>query len=179
MEPLEIIRKYYAEGTELYDILLTHSRLVTEKALEIAERNPQEEFDLRFVYEAAMLHDIGIYLTNAPKIHCHGSFQYICHGYLGADLMRAEGFPRHALVCERHTGTGISLDAILRMNLPVPHRDMRPVTKEEQLICYADKFFSKTDLYTEKTTDKVLKSLAKFGDDAISQFQFWLEKWGR
>jgi len=65
------------------------------------------------------------------------------------------------------------------MNLPVPHRDMRPVTKEEQLICYADKFFSKTDLYTEKSTDKVLKSLAKFGDDAISQFQFWLEKWGR
>ena len=122
MEPLEIIRKYYTEGTELYEILLTHSRLVTEKALEIAERNPQEEFDLRFVYEAAMLHDIGIYLTNAPKIHCHGSFHYICHGYLGADLMRTEGFPRHALVCERHTGTGISLDAILRMNLPVPHR---------------------------------------------------------
>jgi uncharacterized protein len=174
MEPLEIIRKYYAEGTELYDILLTHSRLVTEKALEIAERNPQEEFDLRFVYEAAMLHDIGIYLTNAPKIHCHGSFHYICHGYLGADLMRAEGFPRHALVCERHTGTGISLDAILRMNLPVPHRDMRPVTKEEQLICYADKFFSKSHPERKKTVEQVRQMLSRFPDANLERWDSWV-----
>lgn len=58
--------------------------------------------------------------------------------------MRKEGFPRHALVCERHTGAGISLQSIIDQQLPVPHRDMVPVSLEEQVICFADKFFSKT-----------------------------------
>ena len=57
--------------------------------------------------------------------------------------MRKEGFPRHALVCERHTGAGISLQSIIDQQLPVPHRDMVPVSLEEQVICFADKFFFK------------------------------------
>ena len=35
-----------------------------------------------------MLHDIGIFRCNAPDIDCHGDAGYICHGYLGAELMR-------------------------------------------------------------------------------------------
>ena len=33
----------------------------------------------------------------------------------------------------------------------VPHREMLPITLEEQLICFADKFFSKTHLDEEKS----------------------------
>lgn len=106
-----------------------------------------------------MIHDIGIFLTNAPRISCLGSFPYICHGYLGADLMRKEGFPKHALVCERHTGAGISLSDIEQQNLPLPKRDLRPVSLEEQLICFADKFYSKTRLDEELTLSQVQVSL--------------------
>ncbi len=179
MNPFDIINKYYKEGTEIYNILVTHSNLVAEKALEIAEKNPQENFDLRFVYEAAMLHDVGIYLTSAPKIFCEGTFPYICHGYLGSEIVSNEGFPSHALVCERHTGTGIAKAEIERLKLPIPHREMMPISKEEQLICYADKFFSKTDLYTEKTNEQVRKSLSRFGEESVRRFDIWLEKWGR
>ena len=35
-----------------------------------------------------MLHDIGIFQTDAPGIHCFGSQPYICHGRLGAELLR-------------------------------------------------------------------------------------------
>lgn len=106
--------------------------------------------------EAAMLHDIGIFMTDADGICCFGSYSYICHGYLGADLMRKEGFPRHALVCERHTGAGISLQSIIDQQLPVPHRDMVPVSLEEQVICFADKFFQR-HIWTRKKRGEGVK----------------------
>ncbi len=87
--------------------------------------------------------------------------------------MRAEGYPRHALVCERHTGAGLSLDQILAQNLPVPHRDMVPVSLEEQVICFSDKFFSKTHLDREKTLEKARKSLEKYGTAGVQRFDNW------
>ena len=155
MNPIELIDAYYPEDNERKHILLVHSRLVAEKALRIADGHPELNLDKDFLYEAGMLHDIGIFLTNAPGIFCFGDQPYICHGYLGADLMRREGYPRHALVCERHTGAGLSLDDIIAQNLPVPHRDMLPVSMEEQVICFADKFYSKTHLEREKTVEKL------------------------
>ena len=140
MDALAIINKYYPEDNELKHILLTHSRSVADKALWIAGKHPELNLDKQFLEEAAMLHDIGIFRCNAPDIDCHGDAEYICHGYLGAELMRAEGYPRHARVCERHTGTGITLAMIEERGLPLPHRDFMPETLEEQLICYADKF---------------------------------------
>lgn len=173
MEPLEIIKKYYAEDSEAYRILVTHSRSVADKALAIARQHPEMNLDLTFVEEAAMLHDIGIFLCDAPEIDCHGKAPYICHGYMGAELMRGEGYPRHARVCERHTGTGLSVEMIEKRKLPVPHRDMRPVTLEEQLICFADKFYSKTKLKKEKSIDKIKQSLSKYGTEGVEQFDRW------
>ena len=176
MDALAIINKYYPEDNELKHILLTHSRSVADKALWIADRHPELELDRQFLEEAALLHDIGVFLTDAPGIHCHGTHSYICHGYLGSQLLQEEGYPRHALVCERHTGAGMSLESILSQNLPVPHRDMLPVSLEEQVICFADKFFSKTRLDSEKTIEKALKSLSKFGEEGMVRFNNWCER---
>ena len=138
MDALAIINKYYPEDNELKHILLTHSRSVADKALWIADRHPELELDRQCFEAAALLHDIGVFLPAAPGIHCHGTHPYICHGYLGSELMQKEGYPRHALVCERHTGAGMSLQSILDQQLPVPHRDMLPVSLEEQVVCLAD-----------------------------------------
>ena len=125
--------------------------------------------------EGAMLHDIGIFKTSASGICCDGDKPYICHGYLGSELLQAEGLPRHALVAERHTGTGLSLKQIIEQNLPVPHRDMRPVSIEEQIICFADKFFSKTHLGEERDFEQARRKLEKFGEESLNQF----DKWGK
>ena len=93
MDALAIINKYYPEDYELKHILLAHSRSVADKALWIAGKHPELNLDKQFLEEAAMLHDIGIFMTDAEGICCFGSYPYICHGYLGADLMRKEGFP--------------------------------------------------------------------------------------
>ena len=176
MNPIELIDAYYPEDNERKHILLVHSRLVAEKALCIADGHPELNLDKDFLYEAGMLHDIGIFLTDAPGIFCFCDQPYICHGYLGADLMRREGYPRHALVCERHTGAGLSLNDIVAQNLPVPHRDMLPVSMEEQVICFADKFYSKTHLEREKTVEKARKSISNFGNVGLERFDHWCEQ---
>ena len=173
MNALALIDKYYPEENELKHILLTHSRSVADKALALARLHPELKLDLQFIEEAALLHDIGIFLTDADGIHCYGSHPYICHGYLGADLVRKEGYPRHALVCERHTGAGLSLKAIEERNLPIPHREMVPVSLEEQLICFADKFYSKTKLDKEKSLEKARKSIERHGEEGLEQFDNW------
>lgn len=175
MDPIALIDVYYPEANPLKHILLTHSHSVAQKAMDIADRHSELSLDKDFLYEAAMLHDIGIFLTNAPGIHCLGESPYICHGYLGAKLVHDAGFPRHALVCERHTGAGISLDQITAQNLPLPAREMLPVSLEEQVICFADKFFSKTHLDEEKSVEKALKSLEKYGTEGVMRFRRWCD----
>ncbi len=168
-----LIAKYYSDNPPLREILTVHSELVAEKALRCLDAHPELRLDRQFVYEAAMLHDIGIFLTDAPSIHCHGQGHYLCHGLLGAELLREEGLPRHARVAERHTGTGLTVRQIEERGLPLPHRDFLPETLEEQLVCFADKFFSKTDLRQEKTTARIEKSLRRFGEDCVKRFREW------
>ncbi|WP_294684551.1 HD domain-containing protein [uncultured Bacteroides sp.] len=175
MKAIDLIDKYYPQDNELRNILLVHSRSVADKALRIADKHPELNLDSTFLNEAAMLHDIGIFLTYAPGIQCLGKEPYICHGYLGAELVRKEGFPRHALVCERHTGAGLSLEEIIKQQLPVPHREMLPVSTEEQVICFADKFFSKTHLDREKSVQDARKSIARYGDEGLRRFNNWCE----
>lgn len=172
MNPLDIINKYCTSEKQRH-ILLVHSRAVVDKAIEIVRRHPEWNADERFVEEAALLHDIGIVQVNAPAIECHGTEPYICHGILGAEILRSEGLERHALVCERHTGTGLTLQQIVEQRLPLPQRDMQPVSLEEQIICFADKFFSKTRLDTKKSVEQARRSLEKFGEEGLKKFDVW------
>ena len=175
MNPLDIINKYCTSEKQR-DILLVHSRSVAKKALEITRRHPEWKIDELFIEEAALLHDIGIVRVNAPAIECYGTEPYIKHGILGAEILRSEGLERHALVCERHTGTGLTLQQIIEQDLPLPHRDMQPASIEEEIICFADKFFSKTRLETEKTVEQARRSLEKFGAEGLEKFDTWCSR---
>lgn len=166
----EIFEKYYKGNPELLTTVITHSECVARKALGCL-RLKGIEADEGFVKEAAMLHDIGVVKCNAPAIHCHGTLPYICHGIEGKRILDSLGYPRHALVCERHTGSGLTIEDIVRQGLPLPHRDLCPVTIEEKVICYADKFFSKSgNLTEEKPLDKVIRQMKKFGDGSFFRF---------
>ena len=177
MNPQEIIDKYYQPGSPLWTVLVEHSKAVRDMALSIAQNHPELDADLQFIEEASMLHDIGIFYTNAPDLHCMGDKPYICHGYMGRELLENEGYPKHALVCERHTGTGLSVEDIQAQNLPIPLRDMRPQSIEEQIICFADKFFSKSGSLTKpKPIDKIRKSMAKHGQKQVDQYNRWNEQ---
>ena len=171
---ISIIDKYYPDDDGLRRLLLKHSRQVADRCLLIAQRHPELAIDSTFVEEAAMLHDIGIRWCHAPGILCHGTEHYIRHGLIGGQLLRQEGLERHARVCERHTGTGITREQIERQQLPLPpDGHYEPETIEEQLVCYADKFFSKSRPDRVLTVDEAACSLARFGEEGVRKFRHW------
>ena len=172
----ELIHRYCEGNTQLEQILLRHSTDVARRALKIAKAHPELKVDEKLLWEAAMLHDIGICRIDAPSIFCYGTEPYIRHGILGAEILRAEGLPRHARVAERHTGTGLTAAEIERQNLPLPHQDFTPESIEEQIICYADKYYSKTRLDIEKTPEQAIRSLEKFESDGIAVFKAWMAR---
>jgi len=177
MKPFDVIKEFYRPGTRSYATLVHHSEQVTQKALTVAGRVPHLEPDLDFIAEAAMLHDIGIRATTAESLGCHGKHPYLLHGTLGRKMLDDLDLPQHALVCERHVGVGISPSDIVTQNLPLPIRDMRPVSIEEQIICYADKFFSKNGNGNgrEKSIKEVMAEIEAYGADKVKQFKTWLE----
>ncbi len=175
MTPLEIIFKYYPEDNDLRRLLLHHSRQVCKRALAVVDSHPEMKLNRTTVEHGAMLHDIGIFLTNAPSIHCHGTQPYLLHGYLGAQLMLREGLEDMARICERHTGTGLTPENIREQQLPLPEGDYRPETLEEQLVCYADKFYSKSHPERERTVEQTARSLEKFGEEGVKIFLRWAE----
>jgi len=173
MDAISIIDKYYADNEPLRNLLVYHSKQVTDRALRIAKARPALGLDTAFVAEAAMLHDIGIFQTDAPAIGCHGTFHYLMHGFLGGKLMREEGLPAVARVCERHTGTGLTAEFIRERGLPIPVKDYFPETLEEKLICYADKFYSKSHPHRVRSIEDTAKSLEKFGSAGVATFMTW------
>lgn len=140
---------------------MIHSRQVADRCLAIVAKHKELPVDVQFMEEAAMLHDIGIYRCDAPSIHCHGTEPYLRHGPIGGEILRAEGLPRHARVAERHTGTGLP--------------GYEPETLEEQIICYADKFYSKSRLDRVLTVAETAQSLEKFGHEGVLKFLTWAE----
>lgn len=175
MNPLDIIDKYYHNQKDLKEILINHSRDVANKALHVCEKHKELNADIKFVEEAALLHDIGIIETNAPKILCFGNLPYVMHGYIGAEMLRKEGLPLHANVCQRHTGTGITDEDIKTQSLPLPKGIYIPISIEEQIICYADKFFSKTKLGKEKSVDSIVEGLKHKSGKHAEKFLKWHE----
>ena len=179
---MDIIRRYYTPGYPDHDILVTHSKQVATLAASLGKRyleqHPEATIDLGFVEEAAMLHDVAIFKTNAPGIGCYGTEPYIRHGILGRELLDELGLHRHALVCERHTGSGMSAADIVEKQLPLPVRDMLPLSLEEKLVCYADKFFSKSHIHRMKTITRVREQLVKFGPGTCERFEALVELFG-
>ncbi|MGD9056998.1 MAG: HDIG domain-containing protein [Desulfobacterales bacterium] len=176
MNAIEILERYYDPNSKAYQILVEHGQQVADKAREAAQRVPALKPDLDFIEAAAMLHDIGIFQTHTPQFGCFGKHPYICHGVLGSTILKKEGHPQLALVCERHIGVGISKTDIRQQNLPLPDRDMIPVTIEEQIVCYADKFFSKNGngRSAEKPISKILKKLSRRGPEKVQRFKSWV-----
>ncbi len=176
MDPFAVINKYYVSGSRAYHFLTEHGRMVAGKAEQIARRVGYLNPDVKFIREAALLHDIGILFTTQSGIGCFGDKPYVCHGYLGRELLESEGLPVHALVCERHVGAGITRKEIEENGLPVPHRDMIPVSIEEQIICYADKFFSKDteSLHQAKPLERVRRVISLYGEEQLHRFNEWV-----
>lgn len=178
--PAKLIHKYYVDHPQAWQILLDHSRLVTRKALKIGRylQSQGDSVNLQFLAEAAMLHDIGMIFTDTPELDCHGKGSYLQHGLSGKEILEREGLPKHARVCERHIGVGLGADEIREQKLPLPEQDIHPETLEEQIICYADLFYSKgkKNRDREKSVTEIRDKLRKYGKNKVKIFDLWQKR---
>jgi len=161
----------------VFRIFLNHSLLVANKAMQGANKVKHLNPDFRFILEASMFHDIGIIQTFAPDIDCFGRADYIEHGILGAEILRKNGMEKLARVSETHIGVGITRDDIKKSNLPLPLKDYFPVSLEEKIIAWADKFYSKNPVNKgqQKSLDEILSGIGKYDKKKMAIFLEWNE----
>jgi uncharacterized protein len=173
---LELLGNYFTGET--LTLIVAHDWAVARFAGKICDKISLSEADCRFVEEASLLHDIGVCRVHAPEIGMLGEHDYIKHGFLGREILEKEGYPQHALVCERHTGVGLTIADIISQGLPLPHRDMTPQTLPEQIICFADLFYSKKPgkISQQKDPKRVRRKLMRFGEDKVQIFDNWMER---
>ena len=178
LNPLNLLKKYFDGNEKGFDLVYEHSRLVAGKALTVALSQGLEGSVLKFIEEAALLHDIGVVGTNTPRLGCRGTASYLCHGILGRGILEREGYPEHALVCERHIGVGLTMEDIVSQDLPLPLREMTPVTISQRIICFADLFYTKKPdrIDRELTLDEVRGGLSRFGEKKLVIFDAWLRE---
>jgi len=175
---IELLGRYFAG--EALAIIVGHGCAVAGLALDVSRLLGLAEEECRFVEEAALLHDIGVCRVLAPRIGLDCGFPYIMHGIIGREILEQEGYPRHALVCERHIGVGLTVKDIVRQGLPLPQRDMSPLSLPEQIICFADLFYSKSPgrIGLQKPPEQVRRKLAGFGEGKVHIFDRWMELFG-
>jgi uncharacterized protein len=107
--------------------------------------------DHGFLWSAALLHDIGRFVTHDP----------IRHGVEGYDLLTRLGYEPEANVCASHILFGLDSCEAIRFGLPA--RDFVPRTIEERLVPLVD-FLIEFDKPT--TLDRRFSSLRKrYSDD--------------
>lgn len=121
-------------GVPMYKI--HHSMVIADVALAIADQvEEQESVKLdRFVVEAgALLHDIGISQTEddvSPE-----------HAMIGADIVRAAGYPEEVARCvEMHDCGGLVEEVIQELGLAptIGKTDTLPQSWEEKIAVYSD-----------------------------------------
>lgn len=178
LDTYAVLKRYFED--EPLELIVAHGRSVAGLALEIGRGLDLAGDELDFLEEAAMLHDIGVCRAHVPGIGVFGESPYIMHGILGRAILEEEGLPRHALVCERHIGVGLSEVDIVSQSLPLPLRDMTPQVLTEEIICFSDLFFSKKPgkLSHRKSEQRVRESLASFGEGKVQIFDTWLMRFG-
>ncbi len=164
------LHERHAPTPEALDAVYTHCRIVCDIAEQLRARSGLDA-DLGLVRAGALLHDVGVYqLYDAAGRLDHA--QYIRHGLLGHELLRAEGLPEALCrFASHHTGVGITREDVLRQELPLPPADYVAETPEETLVMYADKFHTKTAPPAFLTAAAYAASVRRFGADKVAAFE--------
>ena len=148
---MAIIKKFISEEEQLYQIYLSHVERVADRAVQIAERLGLSKLEQEFIYDASMLHDIGVVEVYAPDIGCNGTLPYIQHLIVGKRILDEEGMPHHGNVALRHCAPQFSMDNIKRRKIPLPEGNYQPQNLYEKIISYSDLFYTKNPYHKSGT----------------------------
>lgn len=179
------LHEKYAPSKNAFQIVYEHCRIIDEIASQLIQQK-QLNVNRQFVHAAVLLHDIGYYplfdkTDRVPKR------LIITHGVTGAEILRKEGIEEAICrIAERHTGVGLTREAIISQNLPLPKKDLIAETPEEKLIMYADKLHTKSIDPNEpldvlgwfNSTEAYSKKARNFSEDNAAKFKQMVAEYG-
>jgi uncharacterized protein len=177
VDEIRALHEKYAPTQEAFDLVYTHCEIVGEIAAQLLART-EHNLNTALVRAGCLLHDIGVY-----RLYDAGgkldAADYVRHGLLGYELLRAEGFPDEVCrFCARHTGMGLTRDDVRNQNLPLPLADYLAESDEEKLVMYADKFHSKSRPPTFYTVGSALARVRRYGADKATTFTLFRDGFG-
>lgn len=180
MNPYKLINKIYKNNPKAKKILLIHSNQVKKKALKIAikyQNKISKKINMKLIENGALLHDIGIIKINNKRMNCHGKVPFIKHNYEGFKILLKHLHPKLALITLRHTGVGLTREEIIKEKLPLPKINMVPKTIEEEIVCLADKFYSKSKLNLEYSIEDIKKEIKQYGQSQEKRLNYLINKY--
>lgn len=175
---IRALHEKYAPSAEAFDLVFTHCEIVWGIAEQLLPASGGDAVDAELVRAGCLLHDIGVYrLFDDDGRLDHGG--YVRHGLLGHDLLAAEGIPEALCrFCSCHTGVGITAADVLAQGLPLPPADYVPVTREERLVMYADKFHTKASPPRFLSFPVYAEQARRFGEDKAAAFHALRDEFG-
>jgi uncharacterized protein len=156
---IEILRK---AGVSEADIV--HSKKVSTKAIEIAQRTGAE-MSMELVSRGALFHDLG-------KAKTHD----MDHGKIGAEIGKDLGLPKALTdIMEKHIRGGLTDGEARELNLPVKDYTLRKL--EERIVIYADRLVDiitdgivaiSNEKEAEDRFEEILRTIPKYGKNEIT-----------
>ncbi len=179
------------ESAQLLEMVWNHCVIVKEISMLVVDYLEQHQINVNreLVAVGALVHDVGVYKCLNNK---NEKLQpYIRHGVEGEVVLLENGYPyRIARFASHHTGVGLTTEDIDNQKLPLNKDDYIPVTLEEEVVTYADKFHSKKprfNSFEDQQKDlighnpdnrvKLVNLKKKFGIPDISDLKQQYEKW--
>lgn len=177
-ESIQALHQKYAQNLHSYELVFQHCQIVQAIALELADHYGGT-VDREIVRVGALLHDIGSYGLFDGENELIAGKNYIQHGVVGEEILRAEGLSEAVcLIASHHTGTGITREDIEKKHLPLPLDDYMAQTVEQELVMYADKFHTKGWSERLLTYKKSRALVAGYGESDVVRFDKLHERFG-
>lgn len=161
------LHRKYSHGKykkEWLDIVWTHSNIVLEISNRIVQNLKKKNIFVNedLLKDGVLVHDIGVYSCFDEDLNPSSEASpYIEHGICGYNLLRKEGVSESIArfaIC--HTGVGLMPENFKNSKLELSNIDMFPISLEEEILCYSDKFHTKYPSFT--TFEEQRKNLMKY-----------------
>lgn len=160
----------------IFDICWTHSLIVEEMAMDIADKLIKEGYvvDKNLVSLGALIHDIGTYRIINEKIDS------ILHGEIGYKIAIENKINKDiANFCLTHIGVGISKEEIINQRLNLDLNINHLTTRlEEEIVAYADNYHSKGKKVKFHKANEIVNNFSKFEESQQIRLKNWTEKFG-
>jgi len=164
------------------DLVWTHSIIVKKICLEIVSnlnKNVCFKIDKELLKIGALVHDIGVYFCFDEDFNPDKKApDYFYHGWQGEKFLRSQGINDNRILrfTTIHTGVGITKEDIKREKLNLPKKDFIPVSLEEEILTFADKFHTKAPAFVDFNEAK--NKLEKFDIAKGVKMDLYRKKFG-